>query len=88
MDRAADLARRYDTGIELECDNRILNTRYYYDLFYHELDKGRELGLDGEVSNAYYVGFAQTLLDAAHSDVPEIRKIYDDFYRWINGTYR
>lgn len=87
MDRAAALARRYGTGIELECDSRILTTRYYYDLFYNELRKAHEMGLDGDTPNAYYVGFAKTLLDTVYSNIPEIRKIYDDLYMWISGSY-
>lgn len=87
MDRAAALAKQYGAGIELEFDNRILTTRYYYDLFYNELRKAHELGLEGDTPNAYYMGLAQTLLDTVHSDVPQIRKIYDDMYRWINGIY-
>lgn len=88
MDQAAGLARQYQTGIELECDNRVLTTRYYYDLFYKELSKAQELGLDGNTPNAYYVGFAQTLLDMVDSEIPPIRKIYDDLYLWINGRYK
>lgn len=87
MDQAAALARKYNTGIELELDNRVLSTRYYYDLFYSELNKAHEQGLDGNIPNAYYVGFAQTLLDTVKSEVPQIRKVYDDLYRWINEKY-
>jgi hypothetical protein len=87
MDQAAARARGYGAGLEIELDNRVLSTRYYYDLFYNELKKDHELGLDGDTPNAYYVGFAQTLLDAEKSDLPEIRKVYDDLFRWISGTF-
>lgn len=87
MDQAAALARKYHTGIELELDNRVLTNHYYYDLFYKELDRAHELGLDRGTPNVYYVGFARTILDAACSEVPELRQIYDDLYRWIKGTY-
>lgn len=85
MDRAAELARKYGTGIELECDNRILTTRYYYDLFYKELNRARALGLGRDTPNAYYIGFAQTLLDAANNDSQPLRQIYDDLHNWIAG---
>lgn len=88
MDRAAALAGQYGTGIELEFDNRVLTSRYYYDLFYNEMNKAHKLGMDKKTPNAYYVGFAKTLLDTVNSEVPLIRKIYDDLYRWINGTYK
>lgn len=87
MDRAAEMAQRYGMGIELELDNRVLTSRYYYDLFYKELNRAVELGMNGDTSNAYYAGFAQTLLDAKSSEVPLIRKVYDDLYRWINEKY-
>jgi hypothetical protein len=87
MDRAAEMAKRYSMGIELELDNRVLTSRYYYDLFYKEMNRAFELGMNGNTSNAYYVGFAQTLLDAKSSEVPLIRRVYDDLYRWINEKY-
>ncbi|MGE5380780.1 MAG: DUF4855 domain-containing protein [Methylocystaceae bacterium] len=87
MDQAAALAKKYNTAMELELDNRILSTRYYYDLFYNELNKAHAQGLDGNTPNAYYVGFAQTLINMVKSDVPLIRKVYDDLYLWINGKF-
>lgn len=88
MDRAADLARQYTTGIEIECDNRIIGNLYYYDLFYKELKKAHQLGLDRDTVNAYHVGLKRTLLVTVYSDVPEYRGIYDDLYRWISGSYK
>lgn len=87
MDQAAELARQNGTGIELELDNKILTSRYYYDLFYNELNKAHQLGLDGDTPTAYYTGLKKTLLDTVTSNVPQIRGIYDDIYNWINGSY-
>lgn len=88
MDMASKLARRYGMGIELECDEGMLYSRYDYDLFYKQLDKAHQLGLDGDTTNAYYAGTIKgTLVTAARSNVPQIRGIYDDIYRWISGTY-
>ncbi|HWI55550.1 MAG TPA: DUF4855 domain-containing protein [Desulfobacteria bacterium] len=87
MDRAAELARRNTTGIELELDNRMLTSRYYYDLFYSELNKAHQQGLDRDTPSAYYTGLKRTLLEAVTSSVPQIRGIYDDIYKWINGSY-
>jgi hypothetical protein len=89
MDRAAGLARQYGMGIEIECEENVLYDRKYYDLFYSQLQKGHQLGFDGGMTNAYYAGHVKkTLVQAARSNVPEIRAIYDDLYRWINGTYQ
>lgn len=87
MGRAAEVAKRHGMGIELEFDNRVLTSRYYYDLFYKEMNQAARLEMDGNTSNAYYVGFAQTLLDAKNSKVSLIRRVYDDVYRWINEEY-
>jgi hypothetical protein len=83
---AAGQAGKYRLGIELECDDKITYSRYYYDLFYRQLDNAHELGLDVNATNAYYAG-AKTLLQARSSSVPQIRAIYDDVYKWISGAY-
>ncbi|HPU36259.1 MAG TPA: DUF4855 domain-containing protein [Bacillota bacterium] len=38
-----ELARRYQTGIELEYDEKVLSNRYYYDLFYKQLNRVHQL---------------------------------------------
>ena len=88
MERAADLAEENGTGIEIEFDNRILYDPYYTNLFYKELNKAHQRGLDGNTVNAYYAGTKGTLLDAVYSNFPDVRRIYDDLYRWISGTYK
>lgn len=88
MERAADLARQYGTGIEIEFDNRIISNPYFYELFYKEMKKAHQLGLDRNSVNAYHVGIKGTLLDIVYSDFPEVRKIYDDIYSWISGSYK
>lgn len=88
MDRAAELARRYGMGIEIECEENVLYDQKYYDLFYRQLQKGHQLGFDGPVTNAYYMGVVKkTLVKSARSNVPQTRAIYDDLYRWISGAY-
>lgn len=86
MDRTADLARRYNLGMELECDGNILYSRYYYDLFYRQLNKARQLGLDRDITLAWYAG-SKALVQAAASNSPQVRAVYDDIFRWISGTY-
>ncbi|MFZ5642865.1 MAG: DUF4855 domain-containing protein [Bacillota bacterium] len=88
MDRAAEAARRYGMGIEVELDENVLYDRKYYELFYSQLKKGHQLGFDGAMTNAYYAGHVKkTLVKASRSSDPHVRAIYDDLYRWISGTY-
>lgn len=89
MDRAAQTARDYGMGIEMELDENVLYDKNYYDLFVRELQKGHQLGFDGGMTNAWYAGnVKKTLVQAARSDAPETRALYDDIYRWINGMYQ
>ena len=88
MEKAVELAERYRTGIELEYDDKVLSNRYFYDLFYKQLNKAHQLGLDCETAtNAYFAGLKKAMLDAARSKTPSIRAVYDDFYKWISGNY-
>lgn len=86
MERTADLARRYNLGMELECDGNILYSRYYYDLFYRQLNQAQKLGLNRDITLAWYAG-SKALVSAATSNSPQVRAIYDDIYRWISGSY-
>lgn len=86
MNNVHDAAKKSKMAIEVEIDEKVLSSRYYYDLFYKQLEKGHELGLDGEVTNAYYAG-SKTMVQLANSQIPEARKIYDDVYKWISGQY-
>ncbi|MEW9125259.1 MAG: DUF4855 domain-containing protein, partial [Thermotaleaceae bacterium] len=38
MDNVAALARKYHLGVELELDDKVLYNRFYYDLFYQQLN--------------------------------------------------
>lgn len=86
MNNVRDAAQKFNMAIEVELDEKVTWSRYYYDLFYKQLEKGHELGLDGSVTNAYYAG-AKTIVLTAGSQIPEARKVYDDLYRWITGQY-
>ncbi|MCQ2560083.1 MAG: DUF4855 domain-containing protein, partial [Clostridia bacterium] len=86
MEAAAALSKTNNMGIEIELDDKITYNRYYYDLFYKQLDQGHELGLDGQVTNAYYAS-SRTLANILNSHLDLVRNIYDDLYRWIKGTY-
>ncbi len=88
MDKAAELAKRYNLGLEIECDDGILfYNSEYYNLFYKQLNKAKQLNIDKEASKAYYAG-SKTLVRAWRSENYKIRSIYDDIYKWLNGTYQ
>lgn len=87
MDNVAELARKYHLGVELEIDDKVLYNRFYYDLFYKQLGKAEELGINEKATNAYYMG-TKSLLNASKSSIDPVRQIYDDIYLWIKGTYR
>lgn len=88
MDNAAELAKRYNLGLEIECDEGILYyNSAYYKLFYKQLNKLNHLNLDKEATFAYYAG-SKILVRAWRSDNYKIRSIYDDMYKWLNGTYQ
>lgn len=84
MDNVAQLASQYHLGVELEIDDKALNNRFYYDLFYRQLHKALELGLDKQATNAYYMG-TKSILNASKSPIESVRKIYDDIYLWTSG---
>lgn len=88
MINTAQLAKKYRLGIELELDDRILSNRYFYDLFYKQLNLAHELGIDEETTNAYYIGGSKSVVKAAQSKLPQARQIYDDLYQWIKGSYK
>lgn len=84
LDASLALSRQYNMGLELELDDKVIYNRYYYDSFYKQLNKGKELGING-VTNAYYAG-SKTIPKIFQREIPEIRQIYDDLYLWIKGN--
>ncbi|OQA10534.1 MAG: Endo-1,4-beta-xylanase A precursor [Firmicutes bacterium ADurb.Bin373] len=87
MENAAFLAKYYNLGLEIECDEGILYANSaYYRLFYKQLAIAKQLNLDKEASFVYYAG-SKTLVKAWRSENYKIRSIYDDLYKWLNGTY-
>lgn len=86
MDKAAEQAKRYNMGLEVEVDDGVLYNPGYRDLFYNELAKAHQLNIDQEATKAYYAG-SKTLVRAFHSNNYKVRAVYDDLYKWITGTY-
>lgn len=88
MENITQIAKKHGLGIEIELDDKILLNRYYYDLFYEQLDKGAQFRINTEASNAYYLGGSKVLVQASKSTQPLARQIYDNMYHWINGSYK
>ena len=87
IDKAAELARKYNMGIEIQFDDEILSERYFNDLLHNQLDKAHQLGLDGNTTRAYYMGL-RAVLNCAHSKSPQARTTYENLYKWLNGSYQ
>lgn len=87
MDAAAKAAEKYNLGIEVELDEAVFTNDDFYNIFYNQLKRGKQLGLDS-LNNAYYAGHVKrTLLRASRGIDPKIRAIYDDLYLWVSGKY-
>ncbi|ACV61052.1 S-layer domain protein [Desulfofarcimen acetoxidans DSM 771] len=87
MDKAAELARKYNMGIEIEFDDEILNGDYFNDLLHKQLDKAHQLGLDdSKTTRAFYMGL-RAIVTCSRSNQPQARATYDLLYKWLNGNY-
>lgn len=81
-----DVVSKYDMGVEIEGDERMYRDPKFYQIYYNQLVAAHKLGMDKNRIHAYYFG-SKTLLEAANSDDPVIRGIYDDTYKWMHGRF-
>jgi hypothetical protein len=86
LEGTLDVVNKYDMGVEIEGDERMYRDPKFYQLYYNQLVATHKLGLDKNRIHAYYFG-SKTLLEAANSDDPVIRGIYDDTYKWMRGRF-
>ncbi|MCM3340570.1 DUF4855 domain-containing protein [Paenibacillus sp. MER TA 81-3] len=89
MDRlkdAANIAKRYGMGVELEFDDRMLKDKVFRKRFLEYLDAGEQFGFKDHAYKAYYKGSGTILHDAAASKDPEIREVYDKLYQFAKGS--
>lgn len=86
----AILAKRYGLGVEMEIHWNVIRTdelgELYRNNYYEYLDAAHEFHYQNSFL-AWYQN-TDTLLISARSDIPEIREIYDQTYRFIKGTYQ
>ncbi len=89
IDHIAYMCNYYNIGVEMEIDSRFVQDMDIgkYNQWIDYLNGVKRNGLDGKNSwRAWYTSL-YAMIDAAHSDIPEIRKIYDYSYQIMKGTY-
>lgn len=86
IEDAAVLSKKYGVGVELETDERMLTDQSLREKYIHYLNGGVTYGYMNNSFNAYYQG-NDSLLQAAQSDDPNNRILYDWMYQFVKGTY-
>lgn len=87
IEDAAGIAKQYGMGIEVEFDERMLTDEVFRERFLAYLSGGVEHGYMTRAFNAYYQG-NDAVLQAATSDDPRVRELYDRLHEYVRGTYR
>jgi hypothetical protein len=81
---AAERAREYEMGMEIELDGRAITSPESRRRYWHYLRVGREEGFQTKSVLAWYMG-PDALIQAAASPDPEIRAIYDATADFLAG---
>lgn len=90
LENNAILARKYGLGVEMEMHWNVTRTdelgKTYRNNYYDYLDAAYRY----HYQNSFLAWYANvdTLLVSSKSGNPEIRELYDQTYRFINGTYK
>ncbi|RDW22189.1 DUF4855 domain-containing protein [Oceanobacillus arenosus] len=83
----AHRAKQYGMGVEIEFDERLLSEPgNYLQKYLNYLNGGVDYGYMDNTFKAYYQG-NDTILQAATSDDPEKRALYDMMYMFLKGIY-
>ncbi len=87
IDTVARLGAYADFGVEFELDYNTSASVEKYNLFLDYMNSAAKMGFqgDGYLRNWYEAGGAIWML--AQNPHPEIRKLYDNIYQVIKGTY-
>jgi hypothetical protein len=88
LDDAAYTAKRFGMGVEIEFDGRMLSDQVFRNRYKEYLDGGVKYGYMKDAFKAYYMGSGPVLRDAATSQDPDIRMMYDWLYQFVKGTYQ
>ncbi|WP_152669096.1 DUF4855 domain-containing protein [Paenibacillus sp. DMB20] len=84
---AAELARQYHMGVELEWDERINKDNEKRQQYIDDLNGGADYGYMYDAFKTYDQGESKALLDSARSTDPVSRQNYDFLYQFVMGTY-
>jgi len=86
LEDAANNAKRYGMGNEVEFDDGMLTDPVLRQRFIEYLDSGVRSGLMQNGFRAYYQG-NNAVYNLGVSKDPSLRLMYDWLYRYLNGTY-
>ncbi|MFC0391629.1 DUF4855 domain-containing protein [Paenibacillus mendelii] len=86
LEDAANNAKRYGMGNEVEFDDGMLTDPVLRERFIEYLDSGVRSGLMQNGFRAYYQG-NNAVYNLGASQDPNLRLMYDWLYQYLNGTY-
>ena len=87
MEEAANRAKRYGMGVEIEADGKVFESPEGRARYLAYLDAGVRYGYMTEAIHGYYQG-VDILLRAFISADPDVRYLYDATYEYVKGTYK
>lgn len=87
LEDAANIARQYGMGVEVEFDERMLADDVFRGRFVEYLNAGVEYGFMTGAFLAYYQG-NDAVYQAAVSEDPRDRQLYEWLHEFVRGTYQ
>lgn len=87
IEDAANIAKQYGMGVEIEFDRRILTDPEYKQRYIDYLNGGINYDYMGNTFKAYYQGGDSLFEEISLSKDPDERILYDWMYQFVNGTY-
>ncbi|MDD4264202.1 MAG: DUF4855 domain-containing protein [Firmicutes bacterium] len=79
-------AKKYYQGIEIEAFHKVMESKESRERFYDYLRAGVTYGYMKDAIHGYYQD-SHIFAQSAYSDDPEIREIYDNVYKFVQGTW-
>jgi hypothetical protein len=80
LTNAETVASEYGMGIEIEAPWQVISDMVTHNLYLQMLKQFKKDGIGENVSLAYYAG-SKVMLDAATTENPDIRSVYDETYK-------
>lgn len=88
LEDAANIAKQYGMGVEIEFDWRILTSEEHRQKYIEYLNGGIDYGYMENTFKAYYQDSGSLLKELAASNDPDVRVLYDWLYQFVNNTYK